>query len=97
MTMHTRLAESNSSTESHSVIDIFNAQKKASSARRGKFSLAERIAALNILKEIIQRRESEIIAALAADFRKPASEVKLTEIFPVLQEISHAKRNLKPG
>ena len=95
MTMHTRLAESNSSTESHSVIDIFNAQKKASSARRGKFSLAERIAALNILKEIIQRRESEIIAALAADFRKPASEVKLTEIFPVLQEISHAKRNLK--
>ena len=95
MNMHTGLAGYSSNTERNSIIEIFNSQKKASSARRETLSLAERMAALDVLKEIIQRRESEIIAALAADFRKPASEVKLTEIFPVLQEISHVKHNLK--
>ncbi len=95
MTIPISLAKLNSSADTHSALEVFNLQKVASSARRGKFGIAERIAALNLLKETIQRREPEIIAALAADFRKPASEVKLTEIFPVLQEINHAKRNLK--
>src|SRR3546814_12036696 len=30
-----------------------------------------------------------------AHYRKPEPEVRLTELFPVYQEISHARRNLK--
>ena len=73
----------------------FHAQHSAAIAQRDGFSLDERMALLGKLRDTIKRRQSEIVAALAKDFRKPESEVLLTEIFPVLQEIAHNKKNLK--
>ena len=75
--------------------DVFKAQCEAGLIRRGTFDRKARIAQLDRLKAAILRREDEIIAACFADFKKPAAEVKLTEIFPILQEISHTKRHLK--
>jgi aldehyde dehydrogenase (NAD+) len=73
----------------------FEAQRRAQLARRPSFDRKARIAQLDRLRDTIRRREVDIIAACAADFRKPASEVKLTEMLPVLQEIQHTKRHLR--
>jgi aldehyde dehydrogenase (NAD+) len=74
---------------------IFEAQREAMLARRVNFGLAARLAMLEKLRAQIKRHEAEIIAALHSDFSKPASEVILTEILPVLHEISLVRRNLK--
>ena len=73
----------------------FDTQIRAQLARRAVFDRKARIAQLDRLAEAVKRNEDKIIAACAADFRKPAEEVKLTEIFPVLQEIRHTKHHLK--
>ena len=73
----------------------FSALQRAQLARRGSFTLEARIAQLDQLRDSIKRYESNIIAACAADFRKPAPEVKLTELLPVLQEIRHTKKHLR--
>lgn len=75
---------------------LFAAQKAGVEQRRLHFGLRERRSALQALAHAIQRHESDIVAALAQDFAKPAAEVRLTEILPVLQEIRHACRHL-PG
>lgn len=74
---------------------IFERQQRAQLTRRANFDHAARIAQLNRLSETIRRFEKDIIAACGADFRKPLAEVKLTEIFPVLQEIRHTQHHLK--
>ena len=74
---------------------VFEAQRRAQLARRPSFDRKARIAQLDRLRDTIRRREADIIAACAADFPKPASEVKLTEMLPVLQEIQHTKRHLR--
>lgn len=74
---------------------LFAAQSAGTAARRTGFGLAERKAALIRLREVLARREGEIIAALAADFGKPETEVLLTEILPVRQEIALALRRLR--
>jgi len=73
----------------------FSALQRAQLARRGSFTLEARAAQLDQLRDAVKRHESKIIAACAADFRKPVPEVKLTEILPVLQEIRHAKKHLR--
>ena len=55
----------------------------------------ERLAKLDRLRAAIEGRREDIQQACLADFRKPAPEVELTEIFPILHEIAHAKRHLK--
>ena len=74
---------------------LFARQREATERDRARFTLKDRLASLSRLKETIRRRENDIIGALYADFRKPESEVRLTEIFPVYQEISHATRHLR--
>ena len=66
----------------------------AQAVRRQDFGLAARRAALARLGAAVRAREAQIIATLQADFGKPAAETVLTEILPVLQEISHASRHL---
>ena len=73
----------------------FDAQLRAQLVRRADFDRKARVAQLDRLAAAIKRNQDKIIAACAADFRKPAEEVKLTEIFPVLQEIRHTKHYLK--
>jgi aldehyde dehydrogenase (NAD+) len=73
----------------------FAAQKAGMVARRTRFGLAERRAALRKLAEMIRANEAAILAALKADFGKPEAETMLTEILPVQEEIRHARRHLR--
>ena len=63
--------------------------------RRCSFDLAARKHSLTRLADVIRKNEGAIVAAIAQDFGKCATETILTEILPVLQEISHARRHLK--
>lgn len=56
---------------------------------------AERIKTLRKIESWIEEHTKDIQEAIYKDFRKPASEVDLTEIFPVQQEITHAIKHLK--
>lgn len=49
----------------------FAALQQAQLARRNSFTFHARIAQLDQLRDSIKRHESEIIAACAADFKKP--------------------------
>ncbi|MDX1587336.1 MAG: aldehyde dehydrogenase family protein [Oleiphilaceae bacterium] len=55
----------------------------------------QRLAKLEKLRQAMESHREEIQKAAMADFSKPAAEVELSEIFPVLHEIAHAKRHLK--
>jgi aldehyde dehydrogenase (NAD+) len=74
---------------------IFLRQRAGAAERRRGFGLEARRGALAHLKQTIERRERDIVAALHEDFGKPEPEVILTEILPVLQEIRHTMRHLK--
>lgn len=74
---------------------VFAAQKSALAARRQSFGLKERRAALARLSRALLAHEGRLLAAMAADCRKPATEASLWEIVPVLNEISHARRHLR--
>ena len=56
---------------------------------------SERIHKLEKLKENILSNRDNIKDALNKDFRKNESEVDLTEVFPVIQEINHTIKNLR--
>lgn len=78
-----------------SIETLFASQRRSAVENRTKFTLKARVAMLSRLKAAMQRRENDIAQALYADFRKPEAEVRLTELFPVYQEISHAQRHLR--
>jgi aldehyde dehydrogenase (NAD+) len=56
--------------------------------------LSWRLAQLDGLKRMLQEREEEILAALAADVGKPHFEGYAAEVAYVAQDIAHAKRHL---
>ena len=56
---------------------------------------AERREKLRRLERAIHARRDEIRAAMWEDYRKPAAEVDLSEIYPVVSEIRHAVRHLR--
>ncbi len=56
---------------------------------------AERIAKIKKLKAVLLAHSEDVIAAGFADFGKPAAEVELTEILPVIAEANEAIRKLK--
>jgi len=55
----------------------------------------ERIAKLRRLHDALLARRDEIRQALWADYQKPAAEVDLSEILPVVGEARHAIRHLR--
>ncbi|WP_420427910.1 aldehyde dehydrogenase family protein [Algiphilus sp.] len=55
----------------------------------------ERLARIQRLVDAVEAHTDEIVAAGAADFRKPAEEVHITEILPIYMEAKDAKRHLK--
>ncbi len=59
------------------------------------FTLKQRLFHLDLLEKAITSREKEIQEALQNDFNKPHFETFLSEIFPVLDEIKHFKKNLR--
>ncbi|MEX0779525.1 MAG: aldehyde dehydrogenase family protein [Balneolales bacterium] len=73
---------------------IFNLQSNHLPELKAR-SVKERIARLKKLQKIILKRRKLIHKALWEDFHKPAAEVELTEIFPVISEIKFTIKNLK--
>ncbi len=72
---------------------LFQSQKLQAQALRMQ-SWKSRLPYLKSLKAALLKYENEIIQAHVADFKKPADETLLTEIFPVLEEINLFQRNL---
>lgn len=62
--------------------------------RIARTTAAERVAKLERLAGAVAARRAEIAAAAYADFRKPAAEVEITEIHPVLADIRLTARHL---
>jgi aldehyde dehydrogenase (NAD+) len=56
---------------------------------------SERIGKLRRLERAILARRDEIRAAMWDDYRKPAAEVDLGEIYPIVSETRHAARHLR--
>ena len=73
--------------------EVFNSQKHTSSLWKSQ-PLRTRKARLVKIKDWIQNHRADIQEALYADFKKPAAEVDLSEIYVVLSEIRHAMKNL---
>lgn len=73
---------------------IYEAQQK-NRAAVASTTAAQRIAKLRALERAMLARRDEIRAAMWADYRKPASEVDLSEIYPVVGEARHAARHLR--
>ena len=73
---------------------IYEAQQ-ANRASVAATSAAERIEKLKRLERALFAHRDEIRAALWNDYKKPPAEVDLSEIYPVVGEIRHARRHLK--
>jgi aldehyde dehydrogenase (NAD+) len=73
---------------------IYDAQQ-ARRAAAGATTAAERIAKIRRLHDALMSRREEIRAAMWADYRKPAAEVDLSEIYPIVGEAKHAIRHLR--
>lgn len=73
---------------------IFNLQK-ANYIKVGQSTAKERIAKLNKLHNTVLKYRQEIRDAMYNDYKKPAAEVDLTEIYVISGEIKHAKSHIK--
>ncbi len=77
-----------------SEIERIYASQKSHYALVGKTKASERIAKLKKFQVAILKFRSELEEAMWKDYRKPAAEVALTEIYPVIQEIRFALKHL---
>jgi len=73
---------------------LFEAQQ-LSRAAVGATTAAQRIEKLRRLQREVMSRRGEIQQAMWDDYRKPAAEVDLSEIYPVVSEARHAIRHLR--
>lgn len=73
-------------------IHTLQREKRATSAPT---TAGERIARILALQNALFARRDEIRQALWDDYKKPAAEVDLSEIYPVVCESRHARRHLK--
>lgn len=71
------------------------AKQLARRAAVGATEAGERIEKLRRLREMILTRRADLHAALWEDYRKPAPEVDLSEIYPAVSEARHAIRHLR--
>jgi aldehyde dehydrogenase (NAD+) len=76
-------------------IERIYAKQQHARATKPASTVAERRATLRRLHDAVLAARADIQAALWADFRKPAAEVDLSEIYPVVGEARHAIRHLK--
>ena len=80
---------------SPAVIDALFAGQAARALALRKSSAAERSARLARLLDALMARREAFAAAFAKDLGKPAVEVDLTELLPVVDDIRHAQKHLK--
>ena len=72
---------------------VYEAQQR-NRAAVASTTAAQRIAKIRRLGDAMLARRDEIRAAMWADYRKPAAEVDLSEVYPVAGEARHAARHL---
>ncbi|MFN7118330.1 MAG: aldehyde dehydrogenase family protein [Saprospiraceae bacterium] len=82
------------------IVDKTNIQRifklqQANQFNIAKTSACERIAKLRKLEKALIQHRQAIRDAVYADFRKPATEVDIAEIYAVVSEIRHAIKNLR--
>ena len=87
-------AENNTPVQTALIQQAFDAQR-ATALRLRQSTFGERREKIRKLRDSLLAHQADIIAAGFADFRKPATEVELTEILPVVAEANDALRNLK--
>ncbi len=80
---------------SPAVIDALFAGQAARALALRKSGAGERRAKLARLLDALMARREAFQAAFAKDLGKPAVEVDLTELLPVVDDIRHAQRHLK--
>ncbi|HKR65940.1 MAG TPA: aldehyde dehydrogenase family protein [Thermoanaerobaculia bacterium] len=90
MTVAARLLDS-ASVEIERIYDL----QQRNRAAVGATSASQRIEKLRRLERAVLARRDEIRAAMWDDYRKPAAEVDLSEIYPVVSEARHAVRHLR--
>src|SRR4051794_26597585 len=73
---------------------IYDAQQRNRVAV-GATNAAQRIAKIRRLHDTLMARRDEVRAATWEDYRKPAAEVDLSEIYPVVSEARHAMGHLR--
>lgn len=73
---------------------VYEAQQRNRAAVAATTAV-ERIEKLRRIHDAVLARRDEIRAAMWEDYRKPAAEVDLSEIYPVVGEIRHAIRHLR--
>ena len=73
---------------------VFELQKEHSAQLRTG-PLAGRVQRLKALKKWIEKNEYLVQKAIHKDFKKPAAEVVMSEIYPVLTELKDALHNIK--
>ena len=77
-----------------SIDDVFAEQKRYSIELR-ESDYGARLAVLERFENVFKSSYEELYAAAFADFSKPASEVDVTEILPIVSELKLVKKNLK--
>jgi aldehyde dehydrogenase (NAD+) len=88
------MTANNTQVNKEKILSVFHAQK-ANSLAIGKTTARERIRKLQKLHDLVMKYRPEIREAMYKDYRKPAAEVDMTEIYVVTSEIKHAKANLR--
>ena len=78
-----------------SEIDRIFAAQQQNRQRVAASDARQRIAKIRSILDAMMSRKDEIRAAMWADFRKPAAEVDLSEIYVVTTEAKHAIRHLR--
>ncbi len=73
---------------------VFERQRETALRLRTS-TVAERIAKITRLRDAVLAHREAIRAAALKDFRKPATEVDLTEVLPIVMEANDARRHLK--
>jgi aldehyde dehydrogenase (NAD+) len=76
-------------------IDLIYHSQQANRATIAATTAAQRIEKLRRFERAMFVHHDEICAAMWADYRKPPAEVDLSEIYPVVGELRHARRRLK--
>jgi aldehyde dehydrogenase (NAD+) len=79
----------------HDPIERVYESQQRNRAAVAQTTAAQRIEKIRRLERAILDRRDEIRAAMWDDYRKPAAEVDLSEIYPIVSEARHAVRHLR--
>lgn len=78
-------------TPNDAIIRLYTAQRNVV----GLMDVKERLRLLKDLQLAVLQHQKEIEAALHKDLRKHPTEVLITEIFPLINELKHTRKHLK--